>query len=93
MELLIAVIVTYISINYLTPILDICFEWFKYYITNKATTLQLLAQKQVKEFEKQYPEEIQRVDAVGFHMSPSESLLEDDEEIEDNVSNKMGFHK
>lgn len=98
MELLICVVCTYLAINYLFPAFDLLFEWLKYWITNRATTLQLHSKEQVKEYELKYPEDKPSLqEAIGFHYEQPESEFDTGEEEEvdckPNKNKKMGFHK
>lgn len=95
MDILIAIVGTYIAINYIFPAFDLIFEWLKYWVTDKATTLQLRSKEQVKEYELKYPEENPTLqEAIGFHYEQPESEIEDDEEEDYKLKqNKIGFHK
>lgn len=97
MDVLIAIIATYISIQYIFPALDLLYQYYQHFISDKVGIIQVRIEQRVREFEKQYPDTSQELSpCIGFHMEQSESEFEDDEEQKENCmvkKNKMGFHK
>lgn len=96
MDVLIAIIATYISIQYIFPALDLLYQYYQHFINDKVGIIQVRMEQRVREFEKQYPDTSQELSpCIGFHMEQSPSEFEDDEQEEDYMvkKNKMGFHK
>ena len=78
MELLICVIITYITIVYIFPIFDLLVQLLNCKISDKANEFQIASKTQVKEFEAKYPDEKQILqEAIGFHYEQPNSLLDE----------------
>lgn len=83
MELLIAVVATYITITYIFPILDLFSELLTYKISDIATSLKISAQTKAEEFALKYPNCEQKEPAIGFNYEQVEDTDEFDGVEED----------
>lgn len=96
MDILIAVVLTYISIQYIFPALDLLYKYYQHFISDKVGIIQVRMEERVREFELKYPEEKPELTpAIGFHMPEPQSDFEEEDEEEDccKLKNRMGFYK
>ena len=79
--ILIGIIATLIYTNIISVWIDLKLEVYKYKVSEQATFYKLKSERQVHEFNKEYPQssEDSSANMIGFHMDSQEEY-EDDED-------------